>query len=171
MIGNILAPQKIYLKPGELVVADEPALVTTVLGSCIAVTLYSPRLQIGTICHAVLPTGKTSQPSRYVDQSVHFMLNYFRKQRVDIKELVAKMFGGAEMFTQVIPESRDRTVGAQNIRSALDSLSLAGMEPVALDVGGKQGRKLIFNTRTGEVFLKRLNREIFAEDLGKDLTR
>jgi len=152
--------QKIYLNPGELVVAEEPAQVTTVLGSCVSVTLFSPRLRVGAICHAVLPNGKTNQPSRFVDQSVRYMLNYFRKQKIGPDEIVAKLFGGADMFTQIDPRCKDQSVGAQNIRAALDSLRESGLELSALDVGGQQGRKLIFYSHTGEIFLKRVRKEL-----------
>jgi len=152
--------QKIYLNPGELVVAEEPAQVTTVLGSCVSVTLFSPRLRVGAICHAVLPTGDSKQPSRFVNQSVTYMLNYFRKHEIDTDEIVAKLFGGADMFNQVDPRCKDRTVGAQNIRAALDRLRESGLEPAALDVGGQQGRKLIFYSHTGEIFLKRVRKEL-----------
>ena len=152
--------QKIYLNPGELLVAEQPAVVTTVLGSCISVTLFSPRLRVGAICHAVLPNGKTEQPSRFADQSVRYMLNYFRKHKIDPDEIVAKLFGGADMFTQIDPSAKDRSVGAQNIRAALEGLRQAGLEPSALDVGGQQGRKLLFYTHTGEVLLKRVRKEM-----------
>jgi chemotaxis protein CheD len=158
MSGKPAPLQKIYLKPGELVIVEEPALITTVLGSCISVTLFSPRLRVGAICHAVLPRGERHQPSKYVDQSVRYMLDYFRRRKIAPDELVAKLFGGAEMFAQLDPQGKDRTVGAQNIRAALDCLRGSGLEPAALDIGGQQGRKLIFHAHSGEVFLKRVKK-------------
>lgn len=41
-----------FLKPGEAIVSPNPILVSTVLGSCIAVTMYSPEKRVGAICHA-----------------------------------------------------------------------------------------------------------------------
>jgi chemotaxis protein CheD len=38
---------RFYLKPGEIHIADRPGIVTTVLGSCVSVTMYSPRLKTG----------------------------------------------------------------------------------------------------------------------------
>ncbi len=149
-------PQVIYLKPAELVVAEQSALVMTVLGSCVAVTFFSPRLRVGGICHAMLPSGKDQNAGKYVDQSVHYMLDCFRTLNVEPGELVAKLFGGAEMFHSVDSRSEERTVGAQNIRMALDSMLFVGLEPVVSDVGGQQGRKLIFHSGTGAVKLRRL---------------
>src|SRR5512141_2905785 len=45
----------IYLKPGEVVVARDPMLISTVLGSCVAVTMFSPSRGIGAICQSPYP--------------------------------------------------------------------------------------------------------------------
>jgi chemotaxis protein CheD len=45
----------IFLKPGALYISEKPAIVSTILGSCIAVTIFNKRLKVGGICHALLP--------------------------------------------------------------------------------------------------------------------
>ena len=158
MGGDPPQPEKIYLNPGELLVAEDPVMVTTVLGSCVSVTLFNPRLKIGAISHAVLPSGASHQPGKFVDSSIQYMLGYFKQRKIEPRELVAKLFGGADMFSRIDPRGKDQTVGAQNIRQALDSLRIAGLHLAASDISGQQGRKLIFYTHTGEVFLKRVKR-------------
>ncbi|MEA3545639.1 MAG: chemotaxis protein CheD [Thermodesulfobacteriota bacterium] len=148
--------QEIYLKPGELVIAEVPVEVSTVLGSCVSVTLFIPQLKIGAICHAVLPRGDSDEPAKYVDQSVHYMLNHLKRFNVRPAEIVAKLFGGANMFSQNCSDGSDCTVGAKNIREATQCLRHAGLGLAASDTGGEQGRKLIFYTHTGEVMLKRV---------------
>ncbi len=44
-----------YLRPGELHIADHPGIVTTVLGSCVSVTMFSRRREVGAICHGLMP--------------------------------------------------------------------------------------------------------------------
>ncbi len=155
-----IALHKIYLHPAELILADEPTQVTTVLGSCISVTLYSPRLKIGSICHAVLPKGRELSPSKFCDQSVHYMLKYFSEQGISPAELEAKLFGGAEMFSVTRTVRSDLTVGAQNILIARETLRSAGLEPLVADVGGRLGRKLVFYSHTGEVFRKWVKKDL-----------
>ena len=46
---------KIYLYPGDVYISGESKVVWTVLGSCIAIVLYNPRLSISAIAHAQLP--------------------------------------------------------------------------------------------------------------------
>lgn len=155
--GSIL--EKMYLKPGELVLTEEAIMVTTVLGSCISVTMFHPESGIAAICHAMLPRGAGSTSFKYVDTAVHHMAAYFLRRKVRRDELQAKLFGGADMFNSSRPSVRNLTVGWQNIATATQCLQALGLTPSATDVGGKQGRKLIFTTDTGTVFLKKLDRQ------------
>ena len=44
----------VNLHPGELFVAQEPTLITTILGSCVSVCLFCPKQKIGAMCHGVM---------------------------------------------------------------------------------------------------------------------
>jgi len=48
---------QVYLKPGELYIGEKPTKVITVLGSCVSITLFSKRLNIGAICHGRCPNA------------------------------------------------------------------------------------------------------------------
>lgn len=148
----------IYLNPAEIVMAEDPVTVTTVLGSCVAVTLYSPRTRLGAICHGVLPYGLESDPGKYVNQAVRHMLNFFREKQIESEELVAKVFGGADMFPRLRNIRSDNTIGTQNINAALSELKQAGITPFVVEVSGEQGRKLVFFSDTGDVYIKRVQR-------------
>ncbi|MDD2463862.1 MAG: chemotaxis protein CheD [Desulfobulbus sp.] len=149
----------IYLNPGEIVIAEGPATVTTVLGSCVAVTLFSPRTRQGSICHAVLPRGSEREPGKYVDQAVRYMVHIFHEKKITLEELVAKVFGGADMFPQMRGIRDQGTIGAQNIQSALSTLEQVGINPAVVEVSGQQGRKLVFFSDTGDVYIKRVQKE------------
>ena len=64
---------------------------------------------------------------------------------------------GSDMFPVLHP-TKVNTVGRQNIAMAQQLLQEEGLVPRVADVGGRQGRKLIFYPHTGEVFLKRLKK-------------
>jgi chemotaxis protein CheD len=159
--------RQIFLKPGEMVVSDghDPSIVTTLLGSCVAVTMFSPRLRIGAICHALLPvcrhegvcTPGHSEAGRYVECAVKMMLEKLSARGVGKLELETKLFGGSDMFESGC-DGRSQSVGSQNIEMALKSLERESLLPVTQDLGGTRGRKIIFHTHTGEVFLKRLQK-------------
>lgn len=157
----------VYLKPGELHITKEPNIVTTVLGSCISVTMHSRRLGVGAICHGVLPNcdnscGKCSKNCndsfKYVECSIRHMINQFQELGVNRNEIEVKLFGGADVI-QVKSADRkykSKTVGKQNIEKALQIINSENLKLAVTDVGGEKGYKIIFNTSTGEVLRKRI---------------
>jgi len=153
--------RNVFLHPGEMVLAVEPTVAVTVLGSCVSITLFHPRLRVGAICHAILPDGDIATPGKFVKQSVSYMIDQFTGLKINPSELVAKLFGGADMFNTGDTERTSRGVGAQNIREAVKSLRAVDLEVITSDIGGHQGRKLIFYTHTGDVFIKLVKKDCF----------
>ena len=157
-------PSTLFLKPGEFVLSDHPMVVTTLLGSCVAVTMFNPRLQLGAICHALLPACRKDLPcsqgepeaGRFVECAIRLMLEGFTARGVLKGEIEAKLFGGSDMFETI--DGRRLSVGKQNQEMALKALEEASVKIVTRDLGGPRGRKIIFHTHTGEVFLKRLRK-------------
>lgn len=154
----------IFLKAGEIYLAESPCLITTVLGSCIAVTMYCPEKTLGAMCHGLLPTRWNTSPVsetdthdfRYVDSALRYMLKQFDRRSIDRKSLQIKMFGGANVLTPPVRRRWSVSVGEKNIEAARRFFRQAGLRLNASRVGGIQGHKIVFNTRTGEVFLKML---------------
>jgi chemotaxis protein CheD len=147
----------VYLKPGELIFCEHETLVTTVLGSCISVTMFHPKSRIGAICHALLPQEKAKgEAFRYVDTSILNMLERFAGYGISRTRIEVKLFGGAEMLIASRNSNRSVTVGSKNIEIALQVIKTEQLRLVASDFGGTQGRKIYFHTHTGEIFLKRL---------------
>ena len=142
--------------------SPEPMLITTLLGSCVAVTMFNPRLRLGAICHALLPSCRRDQScshletGKYVECAVAFMLGQLNARGVLNGEVEAKLFGGSDMFDTV--EGGRFSVGRQNMEMALRTLEEASVRVVTRDLGGARGRKIIFHTHTGEVFLKRMRK-------------
>ena len=148
-----------FLKPGDLLFAERPTVVSTVLGSCVAVTLFSRHHRLGAICHAQLPTLREGADAgerggRFVDSSIRLLLEGLRARGVGRKEVVAKLFGGCDMFTP----GEAGGIGKKNVEKALQVLEAESVTVVASDLGGTKGRKIFFYTHTGEVFLKHLGR-------------
>ncbi len=170
LMAPILNPtadwSSVYLRPGEFIVSDgSPMLVSTVLGSCVAVTMFAPQLGVGAITHGILPRSKgwksTEQEStgRFVDSSIHAVAQELRALGVKPCRTEVKVFGGAQMYGQWGEEGGFR-VGWENVESALDALYELGFCILVTDVGGNRGRKLFFASHTGEVWVKKLSRPI-----------
>jgi chemotaxis protein CheD len=149
---------RVYLGPGELLIAEEPTIVTTVLGSCVAVTMYTRSKKLGAICHAMLPYAhpNTTSSFRYVDTSLLYMLEFFRQKGIKEADIEAKLIGGGDVLDHISTVSA--SVGQQNITAALELLKKEGIQLAARDIGGPLGRKIHFHTHTGKVLLSRVNR-------------
>ena len=150
---------KVFLKPGELYISDRPTQVSTILGSCIAVTIFSTRLGIGGICHALLPKRSSNDEHdefRYVESAITHMLRKFDALGVEKHELEVKLLGGADVLERI--DGNTISVGKRNVQAALETMKSAGIRPVVCDVGGTLARKVHFYTHTGKVLLKRIER-------------
>jgi len=145
-----------FLKPGEVIVTAEPVLVSTILGSCVAVTLYAPDQGIGAICHAILPDDPSGNNDlRHVGTAVRAMYEQIQRYR-PTKQLVVKLFGGAQVLAcEPIIDAR-LSVGAQNIRQARQTLEQLGLGITNADTGGNVGRKVLFSIKTGDVYVRKL---------------
>jgi chemotaxis protein CheD len=157
----LTAPQenprkKIYLHPGQFYVTGESCLVTTILGSCVAVCLCDRHARIGGINHFLLPLSDNNEQNshRFGDVAVTELIAKVIMLGANPKRLQAKLFGGAN----VIEAFRDREnhLGTQNVRVARALLEAAGVPVINEDVGGHRGRKLIFQTDDGAAWIKDL---------------
>lgn len=148
--------KKIYLHPGQFYAAGEESVVTTILGSCVAVCLCDRQARIGGINHFLLPISTDNEPHshRFGDVAVIELIAKVTALGADPKRLKAKLFGGAN----VIEAFRDREnhLGTQNVRIARALLESAGVPVINEDVGGQRGRKLIFQTDDGAAWIKEL---------------
>ena len=146
--------RKHYLYPGTLLADRQPHLVTTVLGSCVAVCFWDKKSGVGGINHFMLPfwNGKGLPTPKFGNVAIDKLLHKVRKLSDDSNEIVAKVFGGATMWGNV---DGSFMVGERNIELARKMLKEERIKIVSIDVGGVQGRKIIFNTQTGKVLLKR----------------
>ena len=152
--------RNVYLKPGEIYVSRTPALVSTVLGSCVSVTLYSVEARIGAMCHALLPSGSLDDGFRYVDSTVEYLYDKLKIISGRSGGFEAKMFGGADVLNPVGRLSGAPSVGRQNVAVALQVIKKLGIELIASDTGGDRGRKIFFYSNTGEVFLRQVKKSI-----------
>ncbi len=151
------ACKEFYLHPGMILVEREPCKVTTVLGSCVSVCLWDSVQAIGGINHYLLPlwNGDGLPSLRYGNIAVRRLIDKFLALGCERKNIRAKIFGGASMIDVT---NRLFNVGGRNIILAEDMLAEERIRIISRDVGGNSGRKIIFNTQTGMVRLKKLSK-------------
>ncbi|GEM_PF-306439 len=150
----------VTLSPGKLLVTNRPVIVSTILGSCVAICLHNERLQAAAICHSILPKqAKPSVPGNfpYVDTAVAHMLDSLRQRfGLSPRDLTTKLFGGACVLAPIYEGLDDMAIGQRNIMAARESLRQLGLRLAVEKTGGTTGYKIFFNTATGEVFLRAL---------------
>lgn len=165
MRPNLSGMQNVYIHPGEACFSSNPIVVSTVLGSCISITMYSSKIKYAGISHCQLPSSRDCkrdcdncrEPFKYVNCTIIQMVKKFEELQIQRKDIEVKIFGGADVLKTTNGGKRIGTVGKQNIQMALDTLAKYNMSATVIDVGGIQGRKIFFMTETGDIFLNRLN--------------
>jgi chemotaxis protein CheD len=128
----------------------QPAEVTTILGSCVAVCLWDRYLGIGGINHYMLPTwnGMELASPKYGNIAIERLTEKMLQLGCKKNNLVAKVFGGGEVITV---SSSSMHIGERNVMVAEEMLMEQNIPIIGRSTGGKNGRKIIFNTHTGEV--------------------
>jgi len=144
-----------FLQPGYIFLARQPTLISTVLGSCVAVCLFDKKNRFGGMTQFQFPhvaDEKMATP-RYGNVATLSLLRMMVEEGSKLKNLEAQLFGGAHN-----PEVSPDNVGKDNIAAARRVLAKKRVRIVSEDVGGEKGRKLVFNTSTNEVALFKVDR-------------
>lgn len=152
------------IHPGEYFSSDEDIIISTILGSCIAVALYDPEHRQGGLNHFMLPGelhGRQfflEESGRYGMFAMELLINDLLKKGARRSSLTAKVFGGGH----VLHTTSSGSIPDSNIRFALDFLETEKIPIVGQDVGGTQARKVLFFPRTSQILLKRFGGKSIA---------
>jgi chemotaxis protein CheD len=150
----------VTIHPGEFFATRDETIISTVLGSCIAVALYDPVSQAGGLNHFMLPgemepDDLTRDPNaKYGMWAMELLVNELMKLGVRRGDIKAKVFGGGAVL-RFLDGSVSR-IPQSNIDFAFEYLEKEGIPILASDVGGREPRKVFLFPRTGKVLLKRI---------------
>ena len=161
--------KQIYLEPGDFQFGAAPLQLTTLLGSCVTVTLWHPRRHIGGMCHIQLHkhpprAADSALDGRYADDAFALFDRAIERNGTTASQYVAKVFGGGNMFPAIDTSTMD--VGAKNLAAVHQLLAERRLKPVVEHVGGAGHRKLIFDLASGDVWMSFSNL-----DAGKEVAR
>lgn len=151
--------QQHFLYPSTLYASNSPSQVTTILGSCVAICLFDPVLKIGGINHYMLPlwNGNGLASPKYGNIATEKLYEKMIQMGSKQSNIVAKVFGGGEVIDTTIKQFN---IGERNIVIAFEMLERFKIPVVAKSVGGKLGRRIEYNTNTGEVKHRFIERKI-----------
>lgn len=137
----------------QAVSGDDGAVMTTVLGSCIAACLYDPVARVGGMNHFLLPAPGPHASRRivYGTQAMELLINGMLNLGSRKGDIRAKLFGGARVMGGL------SDIGATNIDFATRFLVDEDIPCVARSLGGTQARRVRFWPTSG-----RANQRMFA---------
>ena len=143
-----------FLLPGAIFAKDGHYSITTVLGSCIAVCLWDSSQKKGGMNHYKLPlwNGEGLPSPKFGNIAIEKLLENMLDMDCRQTNLQTKVFGGGA----VIKNTRGTfNVGERNIEVAHDTLNKLRIPITAIHVGDEFSRKVIFDTYTGKVMMKK----------------
>lgn len=138
------------------------SIITLGLGSCVGAVLYDPTTKICGMVHVMLPDStaisNNSNVAKFADTGVEALLDMVLKKGAKREKLIAKIAGGAQMFSanKTSPMLR---VGERNVAAVKDKLKQLGIRLVAEDTGNNYGRTVIFYPETGEYLIRAIGKE------------
>ena len=152
-------PKIVVLSPGDFYFGGGRTRISTLLGSCVSITLWHPRKRIGGMCHYMMterqrpPASATSftLDGRYASEAYELFLQHVKAAGTRPGEYQAKLFGGANMFAG--SPAAGMEIGARNIDHGRQLLAADHIALLAEHVAGNGRRKLHFDLWSGDVWL------------------
>ncbi len=139
---------------GDVQATRGPAVIKTLLGSCVAACLYDPETGVGGMNHFSLPGSSDEGTSaRYGAHAMELLVTAIMKKGGDRNRLRAKVFGGGKVLDVA---SEHLNVGARNAEFVLKYLEAEGIPIVGQSLGGNRGRLVRFRPHTGQAMAKHL---------------
>ena len=132
-------------------------IVTLGLGSCVAIMLHDPQVKAGAMAHVLLPSRSlahdTSNLAKFPESAVPLLVERLKSLGAEPRRLVAKLAGGASMFSQLMTPGTIQ-MGERNIVASRNALRHASIPIVREAVGGERGRSIRFHVKDGRVEIR-----------------
>jgi chemotaxis protein CheD len=152
--GRELERAALNINPGGWSVqTDRP--IATLLGSCVAVCFYDPKLRLAGMNHFLLPSRASSkvQDEDIVlngDYAMEVLLNAMYAKGAQRNRIIAKAFGGGNIVNSI-----QMAIGERNAVFAREWLTRENIPLAASDFGGAWSRKVIIDPVSGDAFCRR----------------
>ena len=149
------AIRTVVLHAGDFHFGGGMTRISTLLGSCVSITLWHPRKRIGGMCHYMMTERQRESglalDGRYASEAFELFLQHVESAGTRPAEYQAKLFGGANMFGD--EPGGKMTIGKRNIEFGHQLLAAQHVALVAEHFGGSGRRKLHFDVWSGDVWL------------------
>ena len=150
---------QVFVKPGDWCFAEEPLLMRTVLGACVALTVWHPLLRYGGMCHylhAQRPGAAACAQldARYADEAMELLLGAMHHAGTRPADYRLKLFGGARRFPTAAMATGHAGRPHENLEAGVALARRHGLALVPGDVGGSAHRQVVFDSWSGEAWVR-----------------
>ena len=153
--------ERVFLLPGEYFISKKPHSVTTLLGSCVAVCLYSRPAGFGGVNHYMLPTNDAEvRSAKYGDYAIKTLIQFLERGAGSLRGAEAMIFGGAAVVGAIRSGSN---IGKKNVALARSMLKSYKIPITKEQVGGVQGMKIKYHTWDNTVKWRKIEQSQFAK--------
>lgn len=136
---------------------ENDTLITLGLGSCVGIVLYDKSKKIAGMAHIMLPSSKeiknNSNKAKFADTALDALLEDMIKIGASKNRLIAKIAGGAQMFS-ISLKSDNLNIGKRNVIAVKDKLQEMRISIISEDVLGNFGRTIEFSCNDGDLSIK-----------------
>ncbi len=144
----------IFLYPGDYRFDRKSARLRTLLGSCVAIALWHPRLRIGGMCHFLLPgrvrTSSMPLDGNYADEALSLLVEQMAAAGTFPREYEARLYGGGNMFPEMDGCDKN-SIGYKNAEAAKQLVNNYEIRIKAESLGGNGRRMVDFDVARGTV--------------------
>lgn len=154
-----MAIQMINVGVAQLKIASQPAVLRTILGSCVGICVYDRNKKTGGLAHILLPKQTNpDQPEKFADSAVQLLIDMLLKQGCRREFMSAKIAGGASMF-KFSAQSPLGQIGDHNVEAVKEALEKKKIPLLEEDTGGSVGRVIDFFLEDGRLKIKSAGKE------------
>jgi chemotaxis protein CheD len=137
--------------PGELYVTRQHELISTLLGSCVAVCMRDRVNKIGGMNHFKLPAPEKNKnagaDTNYGNFAMELLINEILRVGGVRKNLECHVFGGGNVVRGI-----RNNIGGQNLDFVLDFLQKEKISILSQDVGHGGAQNVYYHVLTGNAF-------------------
>jgi chemotaxis protein CheD len=154
--------KEISVRVADAAVGQGDVLLSTLgLGSCIAIALYDTRARIAGLAHILLPSESLARDrdnrAKFAQTAVPLLLERMRAIGARDAHVVAKLAGGASMFTSLLTQGSP-PIGERNLIATRIALAAQGIRIMGEDVGGGHGRSVFLHGCDGRFEVRTMGR-------------
>ena len=161
---------------GEYFASDSEVMISTLLGSCVAVCLYDPFQKVAGMNHIMSSRKEYTaseqvcyqEDGKYGFCAMDLLIREMMQKGAVFKNMRAKIFGGASLFKPYNECTIEYCVGEENIRFVMNYLKINSIPIVSKAVGGEYGKVIRFYSDNYTVKVRKIEKRSTPVLIQKD---